>query len=106
MVRRALHSLSARAWIVHGPRTVADELPARLCRVGGDRRDRLSASVPICLTGEVTRMKVVLFARSRSSRGAQRPVLYGLLALVSIGASTAAARPRAGLVQKLDSIAG
>jgi CubicO group peptidase (beta-lactamase class C family) len=45
-------------------------------------------------------------ARSLSYRGAPRPVLYGLLALVSIGASTATAQPRAGLVQKLDSIAG
>jgi CubicO group peptidase (beta-lactamase class C family) len=51
-------------------------------------------------------MTVVPFARSRSYRGAQRPVLYGLLALVSIGASTAAAQPRTGLVQQLDSIAG
>jgi D-alanyl-D-alanine carboxypeptidase len=51
-------------------------------------------------------MKVVLFARSPSYRGAQRPVLYGLLALFSIGASTASAQPRAGLVQQLDSIAG
>ncbi len=36
-----------RARIVHGPRTVADELPAGLRRVGGDRRDRLSAAVRV-----------------------------------------------------------
>src|SRR5439155_10224497 len=67
----------------------------------------------------------VHFVRSRSYRGAQRPVLYGLLALFSIGASPATAQPRAGwkpssaqqrrlrgdptrlgLVQQLDSIAG
>src|SRR5436853_7709286 len=40
--------------------------------------------------------RVVLFVRSRSYRGAQRPVLYGLLALFSIGASPATAPPRAG----------
>ncbi len=51
-------------------------------------------------------MNVVLFVRSRSYRGAQRPVLYGLLALFSIGASPATAQPRAGLAQHLDSIAG
>ena len=37
--------------ILHRPRTVADELPARLCRVGGDSRDRLPAGVRIHLTG-------------------------------------------------------
>jgi hypothetical protein len=57
-------------------------------------------------TWEVTRMKAGLFARPRSYRDAQYPVLYGLLALVSIGVSTATAQPRKGLVQQLDSIAG
>src|SRR5215218_5404264 len=51
MVRRALHPLSERARIVHGPRTVADGLLAGLRRVGGDCRDRLSAGVRIHLTG-------------------------------------------------------
>jgi hypothetical protein len=50
-------------------------------------------------------MKAVLSARSRSYRGAPGPVLYGLLALVSIGASTAAAQPGRDLVQRLGSIA-
>jgi hypothetical protein len=58
-------------------------------------------------------MKAVLSARSRSYRGAPRRVLYGLLALVSIGASTAIAQSglpavasaKAGgaLVHRLDS---
>ena len=39
-----------RARIVHEPRTVADGLPAGLRRVGGDRRDRLSAVVRVRLT--------------------------------------------------------
>ena len=51
-------------------------------------------------------MKAVLSARSRSYRGAPRPVLYGLLALVSIGVSTATAQPGGALAQRLDSIAG
>jgi D-alanyl-D-alanine carboxypeptidase len=51
-------------------------------------------------------MKAVLSARSRSYWGAPRPILYGLLALVSIGASTATAQPGGALVQRLDSIAG
>jgi D-alanyl-D-alanine carboxypeptidase len=51
-------------------------------------------------------MRVVLFARPRSYRGAPRPVLYGLLALVTIGAATATAHSGADLVQRLDSIAG
>ncbi len=51
-------------------------------------------------------MKAVLCARSRSYRGAPRPVFYVLLALVSIGASTATAQPGPALVQRLDSIAG
>src|SRR5918999_6359700 len=50
MVRRALHPLSERARVVHGPRTVADGLPAGLRRVGGDCRDRLSAGVRVHLT--------------------------------------------------------
>jgi len=40
---------------IRGPRTVADGLHPRLCRVGGDRRDPLSASVPICLTKRISR---------------------------------------------------
>jgi CubicO group peptidase (beta-lactamase class C family) len=51
-------------------------------------------------------MKAILSARPRLYRGAQCPVLYGLLALISIGASTATAQARTGLVQQLDSIAG
>jgi CubicO group peptidase (beta-lactamase class C family) len=51
-------------------------------------------------------MKAVLSVRSRSYRGAPRPVFYVLLALVSIGASTATAQPGRALVQRLDSIAG
>ena len=31
-------------------RALADELPARLCRVGGDRRDRVSAALRVSLT--------------------------------------------------------
>ena len=43
-----------RAWIRYGPRPLADELSAGVCRVGGDRRGRLSAGVrvrlmPACL---------------------------------------------------------
>ena len=49
VVRRALRPLPARARIVREPRTLADGLPARLCRVGGDRRDRLPAAVRIQL---------------------------------------------------------
>src|SRR5213083_2197259 len=55
---------------------------------------------------EVTPMKPALSARSRSYEGAPRPVLYGLLALVSICASTAIAQSGSALVQRLDSIAG
>jgi len=51
-------------------------------------------------------MKAVLSARSRSYRGAPRAIFYGLLALVSIGASTATAQAGGALVQRLDSIAG
>jgi CubicO group peptidase (beta-lactamase class C family) len=51
-------------------------------------------------------MKAVFSAKSRSRRGAQRPVFHALLALVSIGASIATAQPDAALVQRLDSIAG
>ncbi len=51
-------------------------------------------------------MKPALSARSRSYEGAPRPVLYGLLALVSICASTAIAQSGSALVQRLDSIAG
>lgn len=51
-------------------------------------------------------MKAILSGRSRSKRGALRPVLYGLLALVSMGACTATAQPGPALVQRLDSIAG
>ena len=51
-------------------------------------------------------MTAILAARPRSKRRAPRPVLYGLLALVSIGASTAIAQSGAALVQRLDSIAG
>ncbi|MGH9661056.1 MAG: serine hydrolase domain-containing protein [Bryobacteraceae bacterium] len=51
-------------------------------------------------------MKAVLSARSRSYRGAPRPVFYGLLALISIGAATATAQSGGTLVQRLDSIAG
>jgi D-alanyl-D-alanine carboxypeptidase len=51
-------------------------------------------------------MKAVLATRSCSYRGVPRPVLYGLLALVSIGASTAIAQSGADLAQRLDSIAG
>ena len=35
---------------LHGPRTMADGLPAGLCCVGGDRRDRFSAAVRIHLS--------------------------------------------------------
>src|SRR5687767_8202076 len=52
------------------------------------------------------RMKAVLSARSRSHRGAPGSVLYGLFALVVIGASTAVAQSRPELVQRLGSIAG
>jgi CubicO group peptidase (beta-lactamase class C family) len=63
-------------------------------------------------------MKAILSARSRSYRGAPRPVFHALLVLVSIGASATAqsglpavASPKAGgapvqLVERLDSIAG
>ena len=61
-------------------------------------------------------MTAILAARPRSKRRAPRTVFYGLLALVSIGASTAIAQSslpavasaKAGLalVQRLDSIAG
>jgi len=51
-------------------------------------------------------MKAVLSAMSPSYRGAPRRVFYVLLALVSIGASTATAQPGGTLVQRLDSIAG
>jgi D-alanyl-D-alanine carboxypeptidase len=63
-------------------------------------------------------MKAILSARSRSFRGAPRPVLYELLVLVSIGASATAqsgspavASAKVGgapvqLVERLDSIAG
>ena len=47
---------------IRGPRTVADGLHPRLCRVAGDRRDPLSASVPIRLT------------RRRSPHSAHRPL--------------------------------
>ena len=46
---RALHPLPERARIVHEPRALADRLPARLCRVVGDRRDRLPARVRVRL---------------------------------------------------------
>ena len=59
MVSLALHPLSERARIVHGPRKMADGLSAGLCRVGSDRRDRLSADVRIHLTGHT-------FERQRS----------------------------------------
>ena len=51
-------------------------------------------------------MKPVLSARSRSYRGVPPPVSYGLLALVSIGASIATAQSGGALIQRLDSIAG
>jgi hypothetical protein len=51
-------------------------------------------------------MKTSFSARSRSYRGAPRARFYGLLALVSIGASTATAQSGGALVQRLDSIAG
>jgi CubicO group peptidase (beta-lactamase class C family) len=52
-------------------------------------------------------MKRSFSARSRSYRGLPCPVLYGLLALVAIGASsTATAQSGPDLVQRLDSIAG
>ncbi|HYN09654.1 MAG TPA: serine hydrolase domain-containing protein [Vicinamibacterales bacterium] len=51
-------------------------------------------------------MKAFLSARSCSYRGALRPVLCGLLALVAIGAATATAQSGGALVQRLDSIAG
>jgi hypothetical protein len=51
-------------------------------------------------------MKTVLSVRSRSYRGAPRPVLYALLALGLIGALTATAQSGGSLVQRLDSIAG
>jgi D-alanyl-D-alanine carboxypeptidase len=51
-------------------------------------------------------MKVSLFTRSRSHRGAPRALFYGLLALVSIGTATATAQSGGTLVQRLDSIAG
>jgi hypothetical protein len=57
------------------------------------------------VTWEVIRMKAILSARSRSYRGAPRPVLYALLVLVSMGAS-ATAQSGGPLVQQLDSIAG
>jgi D-alanyl-D-alanine carboxypeptidase len=50
-------------------------------------------------------MRAILSARSRSYRGAPRPVLYALLVLVSIGAS-ATAQSGGALVERLDSIAG
>jgi hypothetical protein len=43
-------------------------------------------------------MKAVLSARSRSYRGAPHPVLYGLLALVAIGAATATVQSGGTLV--------
>ena len=51
LVRCALRELPPRAWVVLAPRTVADGLPAGLCRVGGDCRDRLSAGVRVHLIG-------------------------------------------------------
>jgi CubicO group peptidase (beta-lactamase class C family) len=51
-------------------------------------------------------MKTSCSARSRSYRGGPRRALYSLLALVSIGASTAVAQSGGALVQRLDSIAG
>ena len=51
-------------------------------------------------------MKTFFSAGSRSKRRAPRPVLSGLLALVSIGAATAIAQSGAALIERLDSIAG
>lgn len=44
-VRCALCALSAQRRHVHHARALADELPAGLCDLGGDRRDRISAAV-------------------------------------------------------------
>ena len=51
-------------------------------------------------------MRAVLSPSSCSSRGAPRPVLFALLAFVSIGASNVTAQSSEALDQRLDSIAG
>ena len=51
-------------------------------------------------------MKTVLSDRSHAYRRAPCPFLCGVLALVSICASSAIAQPGPALVQRLDSIAG
>jgi CubicO group peptidase (beta-lactamase class C family) len=51
-------------------------------------------------------MKAILSARSRSYSGAPRLVLYGLLAHVAVGATTATSQSGGALVQRLDAIAG
>ncbi len=61
---------------------------------------------PIRAVLEVTRMTPVLSAGSHPHGGAPRPFLYGLLALVSIGASIGTAQTGPTLTQRLDSIAG
>jgi hypothetical protein len=55
VVRRALHPLPEEARIVHGPRTVADGLPAGLCRVVSDCRDRLPTGLRVRLRSRCTR---------------------------------------------------
>jgi hypothetical protein len=51
-------------------------------------------------------MKTVLSDRRHACRRAACPVLCGVLALVSIGATGATAQTGAALTQRLDSIAG
>jgi CubicO group peptidase (beta-lactamase class C family) len=51
-------------------------------------------------------MKAVLVATSRPGRGVPRRVVYGLVAVVSLGASVGTQQPRPAQVEQLDSIAG
>jgi CubicO group peptidase (beta-lactamase class C family) len=51
-------------------------------------------------------MKAVFLVAPRSYKRAPRPILCGLLVLVSIGAASAMAQTRAALAQRLDAIAG
>ncbi len=51
-------------------------------------------------------MKVVLSATSREDRGVLHSILYGLLALVSIGAATVTAQSGRALGARLDAMAG
>ena len=51
LVRRALYRFPAGAWNVRKHGTVADELHPGLCRVGSDRRHRLSVGLRLHLAG-------------------------------------------------------